>query len=310
MNINMLTDADNDAGFYAAANGGSLSNGGASWRGATLLRSSDSGATYAAIAAFDTPASMGTTMNALGNFLGGNIPDELSSLTVRMVFGEPVSVSYASFLNGAQAAVVGDEILYYREAALNTDGTYTLRGLLRGRRGSEYAMTQHVSGERFVMLSARAMKRIADVSASIGVEQRYKAVTNGATLAATSAQAFTNVGAGLKPYAPVQLGGGRNAVGDLTLSWLRRGRLSGEWRDAVDVPLGEASEVYDVEIWQTWGGSRTTLKRTFSGLTSQSATYTASQQIADFGSAQAVVYFSVYQLSAIVGRGYEARGTI
>jgi hypothetical protein len=135
----------------------------------------------------------------------------------------------------------------------------------------------------------------------------YKAVTFGSTLAATLEHNFTNAGAGLKPYACVQVGGGRNAAGDVTLSWVRRGRLSGEWRDAVDVPLGEDSEVYDMEIWDS---ARTTLKRTFSALSSTSTTYTAAQQIADFGSAQATLYFSVYQLSAVVGRGYEARATI
>jgi hypothetical protein len=40
------------------------------------------------------------------------------------------------------AAVLGDEILYFRDATLESDGTYTLRGLLRGRRGSEYAMAR------------------------------------------------------------------------------------------------------------------------------------------------------------------------
>ena len=300
MNINMLTDADNDAGFYAAANGGATS-----WRGATLTRSTDLGATYHIVGAFDTPATMGTTVGALGNFLGGNIPDELNKLTVNLSYGEIASVSYASFINGAQAAVIGSEIVYYREAILNVDGSYTLRGLLRGRRGSEYAMSAHVPGERIIFLAVNSIKRISDLTSSIGVERLYKAITLGQSTGTT--KTFTNTASGLKPYSVAQLGGGRSLTGDLQVTWARRARMSGEWRDLVDVPLGEDSEAYVVEIWDS---GRTTLKRTISGLTSAFATYAAAQQVTDFGGLQSSIAVSVYQLSAIVGRGYEARVTL
>jgi hypothetical protein len=75
----------------------------------------------------------------------------------------------------------------------------------------------------------------------------------------------------------------------------------------VDVPLGEASESYDVEIWDS---AYTTLKRTFAALSAATASYTAAQQTTDFGSAQSTVYVRVYQLSAIVGRGYKLQGAI
>ncbi len=302
MNINMLRDTDNDAGFYAVACGAEKG-----WTGAALFQSNDAGASYNLLASLTGNATLGTVAGALGDFHGGNIPDELNTITVSLVHGTLSSVPYASFIGGAQVAVVGSEILYFRDATLNGDASYTLKGLLRGRRGSEYAMGMHAPGERFVLLNPATVARIAASTADIGVARLYKAVTFGATLAATPEQGFTNVGAGLKPYAAVHLGGGRNAAGDVALSWVRRGRLSGEWRDAVDVPLGEGNEAYDVEIWDS---ARTTLKRTFSGLVSPGAIYTAAQQITDFGSAQAMVHFSVYQLSAVVGRGYEARATI
>lgn len=302
MNINMLRDSDDDAGFYAAACGLA-----AGWRGAALYQSSDGGATYSMLAALASNATLGTVTNMLGDFHGGNVPDELNSITVVLVHGTLASVPYASFIGGAQAAVVGSEILYFRDATLNGDGSYTLKGLLRGRRGSEYAMDAHVAGERFVLLNPATVTRIAASTADIGVARLYKAVTYGSSLAATPAQSFTNVGAGLKPYAPVQLGGGRDAAGNVMLTWVRRTRVSGEWRDAVDVPLGEGGEAYDLEIWDS---ARTTLKRTFAGLNSPSAIYTAAQQTADFGGAQETVHFSVYQRSSLVGRGYEARGAI
>ncbi|MBL0419748.1 hypothetical protein JI739_05240 [Ramlibacter sp. AW1] len=302
MNINMLRDSDDDAGFYAAACG--LATG---WRGAALFQSSDAGATYSMLASLTGNATLGTVSNALGDFHGGNIPDELNSVTVVLAHGTLSSVPYASFINGAQVAVVGSEIVSFRDAALNGDGSYTLRGLLRGRRGSEYAMGAHVAGERFVLLNPETIARVAAGTAEIGMTRLYKAVTYGSSLAVTPAQSFTNEGMGLKPYAPVHLGGGRDAAGDLALNWMRRSRVSGEWRDAVDVPLGETTEAYDVEIWDS---TYTTLKRTITGISAPTTVYTAVQQTADFGAPQSTVYFRVFQLSSIVGRGHAASGSV
>ena len=67
------------------------------------------------------------------------------------------------------------------------------------------------------------------------------------------------------------------------------------------MPLGEDAQSYEVEIWDS--ASYTTLKRTLTGLTSATATYTSAQQVTDFGSNQATLYLKIYQLSATVGRG-------
>jgi hypothetical protein len=297
VNINMLRDVDNDAGFYAAACGTS-----ATWKGAVLFRA-DAGGAYESIATFTKSATMGQSVDALGDFHGGNVPDELNSIRVRLFTGELSSVTFENFINNAQAAVIGSEIVVFRNAVLNPDGTYTLSGFLRGRRGSEYATSGHIAGERFVLISPSVMVRIAAVSADIGRPFNYKAVTSGASLSSATAQSFTNEGAGLKPYAPVHVGGGRTA-GDLIINWVRRSRVSGEWRDSVEVPLGEVVERYEIDVLN---GS--VVVRTISA-TSTSATYSAADQIADFGSVQSAIAVVVYQLSEIVGRGYPAMATI
>lgn len=301
MNINMLRDTDDDPGFYAA-----VSSADVKWPGCTLFKSTDSGATYQQVASISTAATMGRVVSTLAGFEGGNIPDELNSIRVVMTHGTLSSVPYAAFLNGVQAAIVGDEIIGFRDAVLNADGTYTVSGLLRGMRGSEYAMGDHSPGERFV-LADLSLQRIPGVTADLHVARLYKAVTSGGSLATTGAQTFANDGAELKPYAPAQVGGGRNAAGDVLITWTRRTRISGEWRPYVDVPLGEVSEAYEVEIMDA---SYTTVKRTLTGLSSPVAIYSAADQVTDFGSAQATVYLRVFQLSAVIGRGYEARATI
>jgi hypothetical protein len=298
MNINSLRDSDNDAGFYAVATSSAKS-----WPGATMYQSIDGGASYQVAGTFTTRATMGRATDALGDYGGGNTVDELNTLTVSLTFGTLASVTYASLLDGAQAALIGDEIVYFRDAVLVASGLYTLRGFLRGRRGSEASMSRHAIGDRFVLLSPATVKRIPQVTADIGKTRLYKMVTSGASLSA-AAKSFTNAGAGLKPYAPVLVGGGRDAAGNLTIQWTRRSRMSGEWRDSVDVPLGEASEVYEVDILN---GS--TVVRTLTS-TTPGVQYSAANQTSDFGSSQASVSIRVFQLSAVVTRGYPASATI
>lgn len=302
MNINALRDSDDNAGFYAA-----VSSSMASWPGAVIYQSSDNGASYQMLSAFTTRATMGRTVGALGDYGGGNTVDELNTVTVSLMHGTLSSVSYAALLAGAQAALIGNEVVYFRDAVLVSEGRYMLSGLLRGRRGTEAAMASHATGDRFVLLTTAALQRIAQDTADIGKTRLYKCVTSGGQLSGVVAQSFQNEGAALKPYAPVHLGGGREADGALALSWVRRTRLSGEWRDNVDAPVSEASESYEVEIYSAGFAG---VLRTITGLSAPSVTYSAAQQVADFGGVQSSVCVRVYQLSAIVGRGYPASATI
>jgi hypothetical protein len=301
VNINMLRDADNDAGFYAAACG--LTD---AWRGAALYVSADGGANYSHLLSITNPSTMGATTDVLPDFTGGNVVDELSSVNVMLTHGSLSSTNRDGLLAGVNTAIIGDEIVHFRTATLEVDGSYTLTGFLRGRRGSEAQTSEHSIGERFVLASTSTMVRVPQETADIGIERLYKGVTDGLTLAGTSSQAFTNAGSGLKPYSVCHLGGGRNDADDVLIQWHRRTRISGEWRDGVDVPLGEETEAYTVEIWDA---GYTTLKRTISA-TSEEATYSAADQTTDFGAPQATVYVRVYQLSATVGQGYPADATI
>lgn len=56
-------------------------------------------------------------------------------------------------------------------------------------------------------------------------------------------------GNSLKPFAPVNITGTRDAAGNLIIGWTRRTRVGGGMRPSTDVALGEESEVYDIEIY-------------------------------------------------------------
>ena len=70
------------------------------------------------------------------------------------------------------------------------------------------------------------------------------------------------------------------------------------------IPLSEESELYEVDILD---GS--TVVRTIK-ISSPTASYSAADQTTDFGSAQSSIDVKIYQLSAVVGRGYAAEAAV
>lgn len=296
LDMPLLRDQDDGYGYYMAAAGYQ-----SGWQGCVAYRSLDAGERYDQIETFVTAATVGASTTALGDFAGGNVIDEHSTVRVQMMSGTLSSVTEAQLLAGGNTAYLGSEVIQFRTATLVSAGVYDLGGFLRGRRGTEWAMAGHTSGERFILASAATWSREALQAADVGRQVWFKPVSFGMTLADTAAQSMTFAAACLKPYAPVLPGVGRDASGNITIKWVRRTRVGGAWVDYVDAQLGEDSELYDVEIYSS--NTYATLKRTFSDQTSATVSYTSAQQVTDFGSNQATIYFKVYQKSAQYGRG-------
>lgn len=266
------------------------------WRGAVLFRSQDGGVSYEEIASL-SGAVMGYAVMALASG-PTDIFDGENTVTVNITgSGELEGMSELAILNGANAAVLGEEIIQFKTATLVSEGQYVLSGLLRGRLGTEYAVAGHSAGERFVLLDSRVVRQ-AQANGWIGIARMYKGVSVGHTLSQTEAESFTYQGRGLKPFAPVHVRGVRDGSDNLTISWVRRARVNGGWQDFVEVPLDEAVEGYEVDIMD---GAE--VVRTITGLSVPSAEYSAAEQVADFGSVQGSVGVRVYQMSAVVGRG-------
>jgi len=273
------------------------------WAGSAVYRSDDGGANFALMQTLTAQATIGAVLNIIpvGTIYGW---DRSTTIDVLLTFGQLQSVTDIAVLNGANVCVIGEEIIQFQTATLLDTNKYRLSNLLRGRLGTDWAVAGHAAGERFVLLT-NAVARELMASSGWGIGKKFKPVTIGSTLGATNSQDFTYFAKSLKPYAPVHIVGNRNTGGDLTISWKRRTRIGGDWRDGVDVPLSEENERYELEIMQG-----ATLKRTITGLTTPTTTYTAAQQVTDFGSAQSSVSVRVYQLSAAVGRGYAGIATI
>jgi len=299
LDVPMLRDEDDDAGFYMAASGEADE-----WPGCVPLKSIDAGATFGQMQAMITPSIIGVAGGVLGDFTE-NTFDEFNTVEVTVYSGELASTSELLVLNGGNAAVLGNEVIQFKTATLVSEKTYVLSGLLRGRKGTPTG--GHVLGERFVLLNPATLRRAPPNAAEIGLARIYRAITIGAAFSSGVDIPFTNTAQGLECLSPVQLGGGRDAAGNLTLTWVRRTRVGGEWRDLVDASLGEATESYSIDICDD--DSYATVVRVLTSLIPTVA-YSAADQVTDFGSAQATVYAVVYQISATMSRGAPLQGAI
>jgi hypothetical protein len=309
MDLPLLADTDNDppgsTGYYFA-----MASASAGWPGGALFNSPDDqnftqvGFAQSAI----RYGSVGAATPAPPGPMGCFVLDTTTQIIVRIFGGGTVSsTTLLNVLNGANAFVLGDELIQFQTATLNADGSYTLSNLLRGRRGTDWAASEHVTGEVALFLPAGLHRNNVPVSL-VGLAQFYQAVTIGQPRLTADAQPVTLEGNDLKPYSPCQIAGSRDGSGNLTVTWLRRTRIGGEqdWLDGVaDVPLSEVSEAYSVDILN---GSA--VVRTFNGLTSPTVEYTAAEQVTDFGSDQPAVTVNVYQISADVGRGFAGVATV
>jgi hypothetical protein len=302
LDINLLRDQDNNIGTYVALNG--FNEG---WAGCVVFKSEDDGDTYSEIDSVDNGVLIGSATSVLGDGRT-DIFDEKNTVDITFPYGgELDNVSELAVLAGANAILIGNEILQFKNAELIDANRYRISGLLRGRRGTEYATNTHAQGDLAVYLN-EGLTRFLLPSADIGVENLYKAVTYGGIINDATPKAFTLENNGFNPYAPVQvIGVQSNVAGDCVLRWVRRARVNAEWRNSVDVPLGEATEEYELEILDGAG----LVVRTVTSLTSPIYTYTIADQNTDFPSGiPTEIDVIIYQISDINGRGYGGRGKI
>jgi hypothetical protein len=273
------------------------------WPGGVAFYRSPGASGYTLAANVTTPARIGATQTAFhsgptARWDNGNV------LRVAMANGALASADEILVLGGANMAAVENaegewEIIQFADASLVSPGVYDLSRLLRGQAGTEGAMRDPVSaGARFVVLDA-SLRQVDMAAGDIGLPFNWKFGPTPYDIGNSSYStrlAFPFTGIGLRPLAPVQVRG-EFSSGDMIIRWVRRTRTGGDGWEQTEVPLGEDSEAYEVDIID--GG---TVLRTIA-TSSPMATYTAAQQTADFGAPQASYTLRVYQLSPIYGRG-------
>ena len=280
------------------------------WPGGVAFYKSPDDTGFSLVVVAPAPATSGALLDALAAGPAWRI-DRGARVRVRLDRGELASVSRLALLGGANVAAIrnaggGWEVVQFETATLVAPRTYELSGLLRAQAGTESEMSSGFAvGARFVLIDA-AVTPVVLPAGEIGLPLNWRFGPADRDLGEESyaSRAHTFSGVGRRPLSPVHVRGARSSGGDLTVSWIRRTRRGGDAWETLEVPLGEESERYEIDIV-----SGATVVRTLSS-TEPVAVYTLAQQIADFGAAQAGVAVRVHQVSSAWGRGSPAAAIV
>ena len=299
MDTSILSAEDNDTGLYLA-----VASSDVGWRGATVWRSVDGVSGWEAIASFQQRARYGTAATVLPLWLPYNTWDRVSTVQVTMQQGTPDSYTADAILAGqAHPYLIGQEIVYAQQATQLSASVWQLSLFLRARRGTDWAMGGHTTGESVVILEPDTVQRYHAPVSDLHQTRFYKTVTDGQLMDDVSAVTVVNAGMGTVCFSPGHIHGLRSTALDLTLTWRPRTRIPWTAIRGVPGPSGENEEHYQVQadtpsgphVWTT---------------TARTVTYTAAEQTADGVTPGTPVQVTVWQISAIAGLGHPGQAIV
>lgn len=279
------------------------------WPGGLAIWRATEGMPFALAGIVAAPSIMGETLTTLRP---GPLwrTDRHAFVDVRLRGGGLASVAAEEALAGANALAFIDpagqvEIVTAARVELISARTFRLSQMVRGLGGSEVAAARTLAaGARVVVLDGAAVALTTSLD-DVGRHLRYRIGPPNADVASASMRELsaTVETAALRPLAPVRPRARRLPSG-VALSWVRRSRVGGDSWEAVEVPLGEEIERYRVTIRAGDEVIR------IIDVGAPTMLYETAQELADFGSVQAVLDVELVQLSIVAGVGLSRRGHI
>jgi putative tail protein len=208
--------------------------------------------TWTLLGSSSLPGTIGTLVSATGLSSDTSVFDRSGHFIVDL-YGTTAlsSITEAEALENPtrNLAVVGDMVIQFVTASqvAGFDNRWDISVLLNGRRGTEDHVTDSFTGKRFVLIDG-AVKFVPTELSGLNNLLNYRAVTNGQSLGDAATVSFAWTGMTLRPLAPGNLRGSRDADGNILIQWTRRSRLGSGMLPGSDVPLAEEDELYEVEI--------------------------------------------------------------
>lgn len=238
---------------------------------------------------------LATTMGRCVTILGdgsGLLFDDAATLDVELLADDMVlaGASDDALLRGGNLCLVGSELLQFGRSVQTGPRQYRLNRLLRGRRGTEWAITGHVSDESFLLMEADALVAVPDAYVRTGSLLTMLALGVGDVEPAQAS--LTVAGEALKPPSPVHLTVDVDDLGDRMVRWTRRSRSGWAWTDYVDAPLGEEAERYRLRVI----AGETVLRSAVMAV--PQFTYSAAMAAADMAAGGSALMLEVVQIGA------------
>ena len=241
-------------------------------------------------------ATSGFALSPLAPFNAGNITDKKNSADIVLLAGELASISHQHLLAGGNIALLGAEIIQFQTAEIIGPNKYRISNLLRGRYNTEAAINNHQIGENFTLLDDKLLPLKLGPE-NIGTNHTYKIISHG-KIANAPAINFTYQGQCYKPFSTI-LSKITKQQQNFTITWKRRARKNGLWKDFIDVPPDETIMQYRITIYDknhNMLNSYITAEQNF--------TYQEAMQITDFGEVQQTLppeQISIKQISPLFG---------
>lgn len=271
------------------------------WPGALAVLKKTGAASFTFNTSLAKQATLGETLSVLPAGLADRL-DFTTTLDVKLHYGALQSVSDDELLNGANLVAVGTsatgfEIFQFRDATLIDTDSYRLSGLLRAQGGSGPEMlASRGIGESFVLLNGAVQQVETSTADNFNSSWRIGPAQLDSGDPAYVSLDFAGQQKSLRPLSPTALQLSKSTTG-LNFSWIRRGRVDSDSWDLAEIPLGEATELYQIDFL---GG--TNLKRSLQQAT-PNYFYANADVTSDFGSWPSTLTVRVSQISAAFGQG-------
>ncbi len=146
---------------------------------------------------------------------------------------------------GANAMLVGSELIQFGRADALGDGEYLLSELLRGRRATEFAIASHASGERSVLIESASLITIAMDPAMLGATVTARAYGVADDEASPPSATIVAGGERLRPLSPCHVEVGVEAAA-YRMRWTARRASAFKWGASVADETGAAT--YQVTV--------------------------------------------------------------
>lgn len=277
--------------------------GAAGWTGCQIYISDDGGLNYTSYGPAYTQTTWGKVAVATPAPADVTVWDESTVISVELKSGTLSSVTELEVLNGSNWCLIGDEIIGFKNAVLQSGTTYNISGLLRGRRGSDAIVGDHVVDEAFILLDG------AQVEFPYTLDQKettfyVKYVTIGSDISKATAYTFKPNLKSRRPWSPANLTATNNA-NTWNIGWTTRNHFNGEMTDSGTVakPFKFGGFVMQVLDPNTDAVVRSVVQQ------GDTFAYTETLQIQDFGSNQSLIKIRVAQTDLDTGSGYTSTET-
>jgi hypothetical protein len=247
------------------------------------------------------PSPLGHAHTVLGA-PGGNFGDTDETNTVDVKFlgleePQPITDSALNYERD-NLALLGHEVISYRDVTILGPSTYRLGGLRRGLLGTDDGWGHHYVGEPFTGI-LQSIHFIPIDMAMRGKNLRFR-------IGPTSTKSFSErqqvfQGWNSRPHRPTKLATAE-ASGVVTTTWERSSRIS--YPQSSDKPLPEVTESYEVVIEPTIDPASPQLNRAF--LEDKESHVYSVQEQTDDGTAAASFMIFVHQRDQQYGTGRPA----